>query len=309
MGKKKQLKYFSDINGALAFLLFCGASLGIITNREASNQAVAQQAMPENNFFDYIQPLLYSRGLSKIAQAIHTFADDNFVSVLNTIIENTEWPLSLNDKLLLIMSLAALYKEEPYKQNQVLSMISNHADLFSNSEPLLYVLAHNKSNSGDIPIFLRWIGTVKNHNQPFINKAIQEGLLYAVHQNDIHSFNYMISQGVPLSKVTATRMLWDVIEGQKNPAFIPELIRFKAQIDTPKHSYTPLMQAILYKNKPIVNQLLKAGANPNLVIDNTIGSALQIVSSEAFQAHQDKRVDDSVLYNELERLLRSFGAR
>lgn len=162
--------------------------------------------------------------------------------------------------------------------------------------PLLIIAAHS-SYPQAITLLLLW---AQQHNKLY--PLIQDALTVLAHTFDVQMLKKLEKYGVTMTPERATFMLWQAIQTPVVPeyvenyddrqsyaahrtAFIDYLLEKKANVNYQESGYSLLMKAAHNNDPGALEQLLKAGADANLIINDTIGSALQLaIAADAIDA-------------------------
>lgn len=242
----------------------------------------------------HLSPLITSGSVEKIGELLASLPIEQAEKIVVQIIDNQSLPLDRDDRIQLLSNLAFLHKSDPVKQGRFFTILIENKQ-FHDGEPLLFAIA-----AGDyqkvIPDLLEWL----DGYDPNIVKVIaQDAINYAIEHNKFAEFDRLYNYGIFIPPHQATTLLWEAVDRDNNYLFITRLIEAGANVNTVYEKdgkkYTPLILAAKRNNVRVVKELLKAGADVNLIPDPAVGSALQVAVVKKF--------------GEIDLLLREHGAR
>jgi hypothetical protein len=237
-----------------------------------------------------LQHLFASRSIATIVSMMQGVSLERTLELAQLTLSSKSIALTNNDKAIIMLGLAHNYQGDIKKQYQVLDLLKQFR-IAKKDIPLLISAVHSEYSTL-IPVMLAWMKDKK-----LDEVSIDNAFVYTIQRGDITGFTKLIKHGVPISAVQATTLLFSVISQKKMPEFIPLLIELGADVDYVDRGHTLLMRAVLANDKPLVEALLKAGADKNInkIVSPSIGSALQLAIEKEYTA--------------LDLLLREYGAR
>jgi hypothetical protein len=287
----------SDITILLSFLLICGLSLGLLA--QVKDASTSRNKLSVSDFMLYIHPFLISGAINRIVDLMQTLSPQEIEQVLHQIIDTDEGSLTPEDKVKLIVHLGSLLHDTS-TQHMVFEFLNQYGPLIESSQPMLYTLAQSKEYKKEIPAVLTWMS---EQGSDKLARFVNQTLEFAVESNDIATFTALMFFAIPFEEKQAQQLLWRVVEQDKDPAFL-DILKEYTSIDTQQGVHTPLMIAVEHRNPPLVAKLLALGSDPNKVVDNATGSALQISLIK-----QDEAGPGTSEYVTIEQLLREGGGR
>ncbi len=133
-----------------------------------------------------------------------------------------------------------------------------------------------------IPAIVSWAHA---ENKPHIlNNWKNKSIAYAIELNDEPLLSQLYTNGIRPLQEEVSHLLYKLVGENKDVAFVPFLVqRLEADPNySPDKKMTVLMQAVKNGNKQMVKALLEQDADPNLILDSQIGSAIQIAFENGF---------------------------
>lgn len=295
LGKKGQ---------AITMQTLVDAAQLVVSQKNNGNETILS-SLTDNEILIYLKALIASRSVEKIVSNLNGLSLDKVLRIYDLIVKQKSSPLLPIDKKELLILLAATFLDRT-DQDAILQYYLAH-DVLHTDGPLLVTAAHLDGHKILIPMVYGWYQRALN--QEDFQKIVDHTYLHAIQKDEINLFKRLLEDRIPLSADLATRLLWEVVNAKKNPSFVRLLADYKADLDAIENGFTPLIRAATMNNYPMVEALLKAGANPNVIADDAIGSALQsvmrLVLDKSKKGH-DKAISRLI---EIELLLRHFGAR
>lgn len=286
---KKLLKNRKDILILLSLLIAFSCTINVIYSKAAYE---AEDKITDADILRAISPQLIAGDIENTAKALSQLPFNQRVSVIRKILE-APGPLDRDAKLNLLFKLVLLSaKNEAQKILDFLSKIP----LLQEGSPIIYHAVQH-SNEKSIPHFLSWLKNkfTKDKKLAWISTVIPEGLEFMVHRNSPDSLEKIFANGLKVTKPELTKLLWLAVEENKDPQFIPLLVKQGADINAVKNKRTPIIKAAENNNLPLVKALAENGADINALPDNEVGSALQVAVRKG--------------YTPIDLYLRSKGAR
>lgn len=256
--------------------------ISLIINPNIKQEVSAQYVL------NHINPLLLSRSVNTLAKVLKQFRSEVVREVLERIVVGAN-PLDRDEKIILILLLAESFSRDKHAQNSFFNLLNTYHFLHAGTPILL--LAAESEMPQIIPNLIKWMSKKKK------NTWIMDALNFAIEHNKIVSLKTLYQYGVPVTKKETAQLLIDVIRYNKDVQFIPFLLNQGIPVSyiNKKNNRTLLMEAVVQNNKPMVRILLERGADPNKIIKNSVGSAMQLAFERGF-------VD-------LENLMRSYSKK
>ena len=280
----------NDIVVLLCVLLIFSGGISLIYGKSVAAEAVS--AASDNEIIQAIQPLDISHSVKKMANVLSQKPFEQQMRIYNQVIENKKSSLSPEERVELGLELLAKRNLES-EQKTILDVIVG----YPSKVPMLYI-AVDKKNLSVVPMIARYLGS----NSDALQEQSYKALVHAIDQNNLVNFNQLIQSLGGISKDMATRLLWDVLNKNKDAQFIPYLTAQKADIDNAQNGKTPLIAAIEADNVEMVQMLLDKGAQVNKFVDPAIGTPLQ----RAFAMQKQLKTKSATT---IELLLRNRGAK
>lgn len=253
----------NDIVVLLCVLLIFSGGISLIYGKSVAAEAVS--AASDNEIIQAIQPLDVSHSVKKMANVLSQKPFEQQMRIYNQVIENKKSSLSPEERVELGLELLAKRNLES-EQKTILDVIIR----YPSKVPMLYI-AVDKKNLSVVPMIARYLGS----NSDVLQEHSYKALVHAIDQNNLVNFNQLMQSLGGISKDMATRLLWDVLNKNKDAQFIPYLTAQKADIDNAQNGKTPLIAAIEADNVEMVQMLLDKGAQVNKFVDPAIGTPLQ----------------------------------
>lgn len=259
----------------LLLLAICGG-IGFLHASELQNNELWQQ----------IQPLMLARNVKNTAKVIAQYPLAEQKNTLKHIISNTKLALSPEDKIGIIYNVLLLLPNAQ-DRTHLLQLLFENAHI--TKVPLLYI-AVDYDHKTLIPLVLEAVSKDTEKQKLLASDALK----YTLQHNDSDKGKKLLENMVKHTTIDTTSLLWEVINGKKNPEFIT-LLAIHGANPNDVRAGKPLLVAAVETNIPqLVKALLDAGAEINKIADPVIGSALQTASREK--------------YTDVELLLRKHGA-
>lgn len=285
-----------DLIILLGFLLIFSLSIGLLHGGGQSDNET-----PETIYAQTFT-LIEAGDAAQLAKLLAAFPNHLF-PVLDKVLQAEHSSFSRNNKVRLILKLAhRLPKKET--QEQLFQVLVTKGNLLE-GDPILYLAGRGKNTPQAIIPFLQWsenyLKTNPKLNPKLVKKlqsALSDALLFAIAQNDLATIKKIIEQKVTIAAPLATQLLQETVKRNASLELIDIFKKLGADVDAEyanQKGITPLIQAVKNQNEAMVEKIIKANANVNLIKDPGVGSALQ-------HAVQLRNTD-------LDTLLRKYGAR
>lgn len=264
----------SDISLLLTILVLFSASIGLLHGFKFSLKAaedttiVPQLNISKEDAFDSLTMPLASGNIPQIYQILSQYDPETQKKITSLMLENRD--LSEQQKMQFLLGAAKNAKTtsdresffeilaERFPENPVLVAIS----------PDIYEIVSSLASWG------------KKEGAQAYKGWKRASLVGFIEANDFEGLRNLYIHGLRFSPKKASLLLLSAIDLEKDPAFIPLLInQFKANPNYARDGKTAIIKAV-EKNNPILTRvLLNHGANPDLVVDSSVGSANQIAQA------------------------------
>lgn len=242
----------------------------------ALSHNIAHELVPED-VMRSLQPLFVSGNIGMLVGAVNQFDRRMMHSLASIIVSDSQSALSQDDKLSFLLMLAhrnSMSKVIQYKLFDL--MMRMH--LFNMHSPVLFGVA-KKDYMGVLPSLISWVHREKSALVSYIEEKllIDEAYNSAVEQDDLGLIERLSTSGIRIDSQKASDLLVHVVYDRKKSIFIPFLINRGANVNCiGPDRYTLLSKAVFYNDFITTRILLEAGADADLQVDETIGSARQI---------------------------------
>lgn|GEM_PF-3388256 len=242
-------------------------------------------ASPDEIFTD-IQPLLISNSVEKTIKLLAGIPLKTIMPVLKKILDNKEENLDRDDRVEILVGVAAHYKKSQ-EQSAVLDLILDPNYLYlREGTPILVIAAH-----GDYPEVIPSIKTwyadrvAKQANHAELCEQLESrALAYAVENNKLDELKMMVSHGVTMDISRTSELLVDAVRRRTGCKIIEFLLNQGADINYVTDGYTSLLWAIKNNDLKAVKFLVKRGADVNKIGDNKIGNPRQVAGEAVEKA-------------------------
>jgi hypothetical protein len=232
-----------------------------------------------------LQPLLVSRNVGMLAKLVSQCDPHMVCSLASMMVCGNQASMVHEDKLPFLLMLARENDKSRTVQFKIFDLMLS-AHLFTNYSPA-FLGAAKKDYMTVLPSLLAWMEHHKMEQQngahythPEAKRLIDEAFYSAVEQNDPGYLELLGAHGMRLDSQKASDLLVHVVYDRKKSSFIPFLIHRGADVNRiGPDRYTLLSKAVSYNDLATARTLLEAGADVQLQVDESIGSALQIARS------------------------------
>ncbi|HXW86429.1 MAG TPA: ankyrin repeat domain-containing protein [Candidatus Bathyarchaeia archaeon] len=305
MGKRREIFHLLTVIGVLC------CSIGIIhrgkryelqaeplpARTEETSEELAYLS-PEQAYL-YIQPIIITHNIYLLVQKIGQLTLEQTKALLSVIIKDLRSPLTQEEKVTIILGCVELRKLRVEKYD-LLSLFTTFSTLALGIPPLF--VASISSYPKTVVTLVGWVqeqrvdAPAEKYAQ--LRKTfIDDGIRYAITENNIEALKKMLQYKVPLDKEKASELLWYVVSVQgRDNNFVSLLVTDAgADVNYAYNGRTLLMKAVENNDKAMVAKLLENGADVSLIINPAVGSALQLAIEHHFVT--------------VELLLRKYGAR
>ena len=175
--------------------------------------------------------------------------------------------LTANDKVELILILAGKTADQD-QQNSILNLLQDNPQL-AKQVPVFYV-AVLKENDAVIPIIMGWLSDKPTK----LKEWAYDALYTAIIKNQPKIAEQLLQSLKNLTPKELTNLLWEAVNGKKNPAFIQPLVAAGADSNDARKGKTVLITAVELNQLELVQALLKNGAHVDAIDDPAVGSAV-----------------------------------
>lgn len=220
----------------------------------------------------HLEPLAASESIKKMATYLQPYAPTMIISVL-TAIKNQEGP-RLSKELQQALILKIAINNTAMRPQLYRFLVENYTN-----EPVFFIaLMHNYADAiNHIKIIF---GKDSSEYTQFMNNTVDA----IIARNDYKLLKKLAKFDFSSQIDRGNELLKQVVTENKNVGFVPILIQ---KLNTnPDYSEdgkkTVLMLAVEQQNKPMVKALVAGGSNPNLLLDNAVGSAYDIAFKKGF---------------------------
>jgi len=265
-----------DIALLLVVLVLFSASLGVLHGRKNSSPGglsvaddVARIILSKEDALDYLDRLIIGGNVDTIARVLHQFDDVMLFETLDALLSDQARSLTPEQKIQLIL---ACIVHDPTREKQNIFIVKL-VDLFPEYPVLYYALDFYNAA---IPPIIEWAQrtyrpqTLRRWARYSIDKLIDEG--------KIEGLKSLMAYGIRPTKKRASELLRRVVLSSLSPEFVDVLVNELGanpnfRVDK---QHTILMAAVDNNDLPMVQALLKVGADPELILDPAVGSAKQL---------------------------------
>ncbi len=241
---------------------------------------------------DYVELLMISNNVSGMLQLFERMSPELIYSLLKKLLDDKN--ASPTIKIELILGTAQLFAKDKSFMNTLFKLLDIYYQ--KNKEYSPFLIGAKSLYQQIIPSLSQW---AKEHGRfvEWTNQSVSE----AIKHNDVTALENLYMLGVRPSIAEANKLLFQVIKGNKNPLFVPFLIRrFHADPNGVMQGKTPLMNAAENNYYDLARALLENKADPTIITNNAIGTASQI----AFEKNDEKFVPIQLL---IDRYAQSFA--
>lgn len=275
MGKGEGMKAYegSDVVGVVSVVLGLLLSVGVLlSSAQIKQNNDTNQDVTTDVVVRYLEPLMYAESIDLLAEQITKFTPSTALYAVKYLCGPHS---SLKDvqKAELIVSLIHVYlRDDRDVPTAIMEWVFSQKS-FVEQYPLLYVAATSMHGPA-IDELLAWANNESERRA--IRRMIGATLAKVLDDNNVEALEKLLAHGVRLSLQQATKFLELVVQRGKNPLFVGHLSKYHADLDHEVGNKTMLMIAVERGDKPMVEALLKAGADVNIMTDPAIGTAQQI---------------------------------
>lgn len=224
-----------------------------------------------------LRPLCAVRNIGMLVGAVNQFDLSMRCSLASLMVSDACSLISQEDKLAFLFMLARRNSMSKMVQFKLFDLMFQ-AHLFNIHSPALLGEA-KKDYMAVLPSLLAWLHREKSATSSYIEEKllIDEAFNSAIEQNDLSSLEMLSACGIRIDSKKASDLLMHVVYDRKKSIFIPFLIHRGADVNRiGPDRYTLLSKAVFYNDSVMARTLLEAGANVDLQVDASIGSARYI---------------------------------
>ncbi len=268
----------SDISLLLTVLILLSASIGLLhglkfTSVGAEDKSGSELSLSPQDGMDIVQPLLDSQNYIGVARAFGQFDINTQKSLLDRLLFGDTGSYTKEQKVKIVAAILRETKNDRMKEYSIDLL----AQYFPQDPIFLYAF----------PEFGIFIPTIKEAmdkrgKNSLYNSWKNQSLTELIRFNRPDLLEFMYINGVRLTSKEASNMLDVIVSLEKEPAFVPLLIKqFGANPNfSSDRKRTVLMKAAQSRNKGLYKALIDLGANEGLILDSSIGSAEQIAAQK-----------------------------
>lgn len=284
-----------DIVVLLGLLLLFSCGISLLYGKQTDS---AVSSISDKEALQSLKTLDIAQGIKKIVDFVSQLPFEQQLRILKIIIADEQSALSTENKMALGLGLASHSLAD--EKSSFLKLLLNSPQV--DKTPLLYIASYHKYDD-IVPVIIENLNTSERES------AIYKALLNAIETNQITIFARLIGslQNIPAN--LATKLLWDVLEKNKDSEFVSILVKQKADINYPKKGKTPLVVAVDAQNLKTLQTLIDSGAEVNKFDDPAIGTPLQRVISNSKRLDKQKDQKYKKMNTTIELLLRQHGAQ
>lgn len=278
------------LGSLLALSMLISAMYGSKPQVQAS-QENSLATLTTQEAYAVLLPLMQAESVKKIVENVANIPADKLYDLLVLMINNK----SMSQKALVevVAGAAAYYVDQP-SQYTILNSLLVSQDLYKGLPwPLIFAYSDHPQT---LKVLIEWARD-KREEFPILKRMIGEAFEHAIDNNNFKGLQELKKQGAPLSPLRASKML--VRSAKKSqPQVAQFFIDAQANINyVNKEGLTALIQAVSNLNEPMVEYLLKAGADANKMGSVEVGTPSQII--QKFQQDPTKQAIASAIAEHL----------
>lgn len=293
----------ADINLLLGALLLFSIIIGLLhsTHIAAQEAAATEATSNTDESLERVQPLIETDSLEKTVEALGNPPLDTIVPVITGILENKKSTFDRDDRIELLLGIAAGYKT-PKERNVILDFVIDHRfPELRTGDPILYIAALS-SYPKAIPIVKEWYfkRVAKQSNRDELREKLETNAIdHAIGKKDITALNMMKNHGVSMTKERMSKALHGAVQKKAGRDILAFLIDQGADVNYVVAGHTPLMRAIKANDLDDVQLLVERGADTNIIADKAVGSAMQLAGEGEFAAIEEYLTEHGAQHTEL----------
>ncbi len=254
-------------------------SVGLLHGRKNSNPILIDQPieLTAQDSIDIITPSLLSGNIPSAVSLLKELKSDSIVGALQELMAGKGFDLSDTHKAALIIGVLP-YVHKPHQRILFDLLLTT-----MRSQPFFYI-AQSYGFENAIPLLVSLSKQVKNFNTLMIDSYIQ-----TIEDNDVDVAQKLYSLSIRPDKQNGGNLLVYAINKNRDISFVPLFIQ-KLSVDpnySPDGKKTLIMYAVEKNNEPMVRALLEVGADPDKILNNTVGSARQIAFEKNYIALEE----------------------
>ncbi len=268
----------SDISLLLIILVLFSASIGLlhgfkISLLSASSDQAERISLSEQDAFDMVSSFLSSDDMVGMAKTLQQFDPKTQSGFLQKILKGDGIVFTDTQKVRLLGSLAA-FQDDVIKKAELFSRLSKQFPQM----PLFVLLIAEQPKL--IASIKKW--AKKENKKEIYNEWKKLSVIEAIKMNNVALLTDLYTNGVRMAPTEASVFLDRVVMQKKDVGFVPLLIgKFGANVHySGDGKRTALMKAVETNNPDMVRVLIDEGANPHLILDPIVGSAVQLAAEK-----------------------------
>ncbi len=286
-----------DILVLLGLLLLMSGGMSLLYGRQP--QKLAAGEITDEQVLSTLKSLDAAQGTKKMIDFVSRLPHDQQVRILKAILSDQQSALTTEDKMVVGLGLA-FESAGGADWLALLDTVINSP--LAAKTPLLYLAAVHKYESIAPSILARMPAQKKD-------SIIFAALAHAIENNNLSAFERLISALKNISSENATRLLWTVLDRNKDAQFVPMLVTHGADVNKAQGPKTPLIAAVDNQNVEMIQMLIDKGADVNRFADPAVGTPLQRVLSNNRQLAKQTDEKNKNMGTTIELLLRQRGAK
>ncbi len=295
------LLVFSIVVGGLHHVSLAAIKGAVPQKAEAKKTASEQESKNPwedstlEELQELIQPLIESESVEKLVEQIAGLTLPKMIPLLQSILENKQKMLDRDDRVELLLGVAATYKKSE-ERNAILDLILNPKFAYlQKGNPLIYVAATSKYPAM-IPVIKEWYAkkVASQANAAELTDNMEKNALeQTVKEKKLKALEAMQQNGVAMTQDRQSLLLHDAVDKKAGVDIVTFLLKNGAEVNSAIEGYTPLLTAVKNSDLELVKLLGENGADVNLIADNSVGNPLQMADSmiraAASKAQKEKR--------------------
>jgi hypothetical protein len=232
-----------------------------------------------NQALTQLAPLIMSRSVEKAVTMFTNLPPEKALQILEQLLKtsridfskkNTGRPFEVrrSDLLQIIFGVASQYRNRTV-YNQFFDLIAQYPGLSHGIRPLLFVLSIS-SYPVLIPDLIAWLDARGE------TESVSVASFYAIDRTSTRSIKAFATYALPALQPLLGPLLFYAISNNRSFKMVTTLIDAGADVNYPDPSgYTPLIKAVEMGNLPITKLLVAAGADIDVIVQDSVGSAWQ----------------------------------
>jgi hypothetical protein len=244
-----------------------------------------------DEIFSDIQPLVISNSVEKTIKMLGGIPIKTVIDVLEKILDIQEQNFDRDDRIELLVGIAAQYKK-PAEQYAILDLIINPKYLYLRKGTPILALAARGDFPKVMPTIKTWFAdrVAKQPNHAKLYRELEErALAYAVENSKLDELKAMVTHGIKMNKQRMNELLVDAVKRKTGCTIIEFLLQQGADINSVVNGYTPLIWTIKNNDLKGTKFLVDHGADVNKVGNNAIGNPRQVASEAVENASKETK--------------------